>query len=104
MTRPHLLIRFCSVLILVCSVHTVSGQARKEKMMIIAHRGGVVDEEHSENSLKALEEAIQRGYTHVEVDARVTKDGRVVAFHSNNMKDEAGVEANISDLTLQELR
>jgi glycerophosphoryl diester phosphodiesterase len=73
-------------------------------MMVIAHRGGVVDKEHSENSLKALEEAVRRGYTHVEVDARVTKDGRVVAFHSNNMKDEAGIDANISDLTLREVQ
>jgi glycerophosphoryl diester phosphodiesterase len=73
-------------------------------MMIIAHRGGVVDKEHSENSLKAMEEAIRRGYTHVEVDARVTKDGRVVAFHSDNMREEAGINANISGLTLEEVQ
>src|SRR5262245_19190449 len=30
--------------------------------------------------------------------------GRVVAFHSNNMKDEAGIDANITDLTLDEVR
>jgi len=43
---------------------------KKNPRMIIAHRGGVVDAERSENSLKALQEAILRGYTHVENDAR----------------------------------
>ena len=46
--------------------------ARIKKVLKIAHRGGVVDEQRSENSIKALNEAIQRGYTHVEIDARIT--------------------------------
>src|SRR5215813_5503607 len=102
--KRRLLVGFSSVLVFLCADHAGSGQVRMEKMIIIAHRGGVVDSEHSENGLKALEEAIRRGYTHVEVDARVTKDGRVVAFHSNNMKDETGIDANISDLTLAEVQ
>src|SRR5262245_61187340 len=102
--RRMLLVGFSTVLLFLCAVDGGRGQVRKEKMMIIAHRGGVVDKERSENSLKALEEAIRRGYTHVEVDARVTKDGQVVAFHENNMKDEAGIDSNISDLTLEEVK
>ncbi len=75
-----------------------------KKIILIAHRGGVVDKDHSENSLKAMEEAIRRGYTHVEVDARCTKDGKVVCFHENNMKSEAGIDARVSDLTLDEIK
>jgi glycerophosphoryl diester phosphodiesterase len=74
------------------------------RIMLIAHRGGVVDKEHSENSLKAMEEAIRRGYTHVEVDARCTRDGKVVCFHENNMKSEAGIDARVSELTLAEVK
>ena len=66
--------------------------------MIIAHRGGVVDEQHSENSFKALEEAIGRGYTHVEIDARITGDGHVVCFHDDELDKEAGIEGKISEL------
>ena len=69
-----------------------------ERPILIAHRGGVVDEERSENSLKALEEAIRRGYSHVEVDARVTADGHVVCFHSDALMDEAGVDGRISEM------
>ena len=42
-------------------------------LTLIAHRGGVVDQERSENSYRALEEAILRGYTHVEIDACFTR-------------------------------
>ena len=81
-----------------------SAFAQTKKIMVIAHRGGVVDESHSENSLSSMEEAIHRGYTHVEVDVRLTKDGRVVCFHSDNMKAQTGVDRNISDLTLAEIK
>jgi glycerophosphoryl diester phosphodiesterase len=85
-------------------VCAVSAFAQTNKIMVIAHRGGVVDESHSENSLSSMEEAIRRGYTHVEVDVRLTKDGHVVCFHSDNMKAQTGVDRNISDLTLAEVK
>ena len=72
--------------------------------IIIAHRGGVVDAKHSENSLSGLEEAIRRGYTHVEVDARCTADGFVVCFHNDSLEDEAGVAGRVSQMPLAELR
>ena len=59
--------------------------------ILIAHRGGVVDEERSQNSFKALEEAIRRGYSHVEIDARITADGHVVCFHNDELMEEAGI-------------
>jgi hypothetical protein len=77
---------------------------QQKKIMVIAHRGGVVDKAHGENSLGAVDEAVRRGYTHVEVDARLTKDGQLVSFHNDNMKSETGVDANISDLTLAEIK
>lgn len=67
---------------------------------LIAHRGGVVDEGRSENSFAALEEAIRRGYTHVEVDARVTADGHVVCFHNDTLGEEAGIDGRISEMPL----
>ncbi len=72
--------------------------------ILVAHRGGVVDENTSENSIKGLEEAIKRGYTHIEIDARVSKDGHVICFHDENLKRETGIDKNISDLTLEEIK
>ncbi len=79
-------------------------QRKKTEFQLIAHRGGVVDDTLSENSLKGLEEAIHRGYTHVEVDVRITKDGHAVCFHDDNLMREVGVDKKISDLTLAELK
>ena len=73
------------------------------KIKIIAHRGGVVDEHRSENSFSALEEAINRGYTHVEIDARITADGHAVCFHNDDLQEEAGVDGRISDMTLDQV-
>jgi len=66
--------------------------------ILIAHRGGVVDAHRSENSFKALEEAIRRGYTHVEIDARITADGHAVCFHNDDLMEEAGIPGKISEL------
>ena len=70
-----------------------------DPMLLIAHRGGVVDAQRSENSFEALEEAIRRAYTHVEVDARITADGHVVCFHEDELMEEAGINGKISALT-----
>lgn len=75
-----------------------------DKFLVIAHRGGVVNDTLSENSMKGLEEAIRRGYTHIEIDANVTKDGHVVCFHDNNLLRETGIDKNITDLTLAEIK
>ncbi|MBT3606230.1 MAG: glycerophosphodiester phosphodiesterase family protein [Candidatus Latescibacteria bacterium] len=73
------------------------------KIKIIAHRGGVVDPHRSENSFAALEEAIRRGYTHVEIDARITGDGHVVCFHNDELLEEAGIQGKISKMPLREV-
>ncbi len=77
---------------------------KSEQFFLIAHRGGVVNDTLSENSIKGLEEAIRRGYTHVEVDARVTLDGHVVCFHDENLLRETGIDKKISELPLSELK
>ena len=75
----------------------------KKGIVLVAHRGGVVNDTVSQHSIPALEEAINRGYSHVEVDLRCTKDGRVVCFHDNNLWRTWWIYKKISDLTLAEL-
>ncbi len=105
MTKFKLLIRRALLMLLLSSI--VIGCVKKpakRNFLLIAHRGGVVDSTLSENSLKSLEEAINRKYTHVEVDVRVTRDGHAVCFHDKNLIREAGIDMDISELTLNELR
>jgi len=76
-----------------------------DDFIVVAHRCGVVNDELTENSLAALDEAIARGYTHVEVDLRITKDGHVVCLHDANLKRTKGVDKEMDAIsTSQEPR
>lgn len=89
---------------LVCFLVTAFSAAaeRPEDLLLIAHRG-VVTDSISENSLAALEESIRRGYTHMEVDIRATKDGHAVCLHDSSLKRTTGIEKRIHEVTLSEL-
>lgn len=95
-----LIVFLVGVVVLCCG----SSPIKSERFLLIAHRGGVVDDTLSENSLRGLEEAIRRGYTHVEVDTRITLDGHLVCFHDDNLLRETGVNKRIAELTLDELK
>lgn len=81
----------------------LASQAREAGLLVIAHRGGVVDDARPEDSVPALEAAIRRGYTHVEVDLRATKDGHAVCLHDRSLKRTTGVDVNIDEVTLAQL-
>ena len=68
--------------------------------LVVAHRGawGAAPQ----NSLAALETAIELGCDMVELDVRVTRDRRLVVIH--DARAGAGVGALVSTLTLAELR
>jgi len=70
----------------------------------IAHRGGVVDAQHRENSLGSLQEAIERGYWMIELDIRRSKDGELVVQHDKDLRRLYDVKENVADLTWDELR
>lgn len=70
---------------------------------LIAHRGGVVDDQHPENSPSSLEAAIARGYWMVEVDIRRTKDGEPVLQHDDNFQRFDGDSRKVEDMTWSEV-
>ena len=49
----------------------------------IAHRGLYNRLDTPENSMKAFENAILKGYA-IELDINMTKDGHLVVFHDSN--------------------
>ncbi|WP_164489138.1 glycerophosphodiester phosphodiesterase family protein [Ruminococcus sp. Marseille-P6503] len=67
----------------------------------IAHRGL-----HScgapENSLKAFENAVNKGVA-AELDVRLTKDGRIAVFHDRNLRRMCSVDAELSEFTYEQL-
>jgi hypothetical protein len=97
----HRIVPLFTAVLLVASGSAVA--ERPADLILVAHRG-IVTETLTENSLPSLEETIRRGYTHVEVDIRCTKDGQAVCLHDSSLKRTTGIDARIHEVTLTELR
>ncbi len=74
------------------------------QVQLIAHRGGVVDAQHAEDSLASLLEAIQQGYWMVEVDVQATRDGELVVHHDENLMRMYGVRQRVAELEWKDMR
>ena len=68
---------------------------------ITAHRGA--SSAYPENTMAAFKGAFEQGADWVELDVRLTKDGRVVAMHDSNAKRTTGVDRLIKDMTYEEI-
>lgn len=66
-----------------------------------AHRGGSLEGE--ENTLPAFEHAVRLGYSHVELDVHLTRDGAVVIHHDPSLARMFGVDRAVADLDLADL-
>lgn len=70
--------------------------------LAIAHRGGSLEAE--ENTLPAFARAAALGYSHVETDVHLTRDGVVVIHHDPTLLRMTGDARAIADLTWREVR
>lgn len=71
--------------------------------MIIAHRGVHNNKDIPENSLTAFKKAIRKEYA-IEFDIEITKDSKLVIHHDDNLKRMTGVDKEVENLTLDEIR
>jgi len=69
---------------------------------LIAHRGGVVDDHHPENSASAAQEAIRRGYWMLEMDLQESKDGHLLVHH-DDFEKSFGVRKVPREMTWAEI-
>lgn len=70
---------------------------------LIAHRGGIVDGAHAENSPGSIEAAIARGYWMIEVDIRMTKDGEPILQHDPDFRRFYGEGRRVEEMTWTEI-
>ena len=72
----------------------------------LAHRGGALYGPNVglENTLTAFGRAVALGYTHLETDVHLTRDGRLVAFHDTRLNRVSDLAGRIRDLTWDEVR
>ncbi|MEW1955166.1 glycerophosphodiester phosphodiesterase [Terrabacter sp. NPDC080008] len=71
----------------------------------LAHRGGSLYPPNIglENTMTAFGNAIAMGYTHLETDVHVTRDGRLVAFHDTVLDRVTDRRGHIRDLPWAEV-
>jgi glycerophosphoryl diester phosphodiesterase len=65
--------------------------------MIVGHRG--VPALHQENTLAGFRRAVSLGIPAVELDVRLTKDGRLVVFHDSDVSRMTGRPGVVAQLT-----
>ena len=73
----------------------------EEGITVIAHRGGA--ELFSENTLTAFRKSVELGVDAIECDVQLSKDGQLVIVHDSNLNRVAGIDKNVSDLTMDEI-
>jgi len=73
-----------------------------KRVILAAHRG---DKFHCpENTMPAFCAAIEAGVDMIETDVRMTKDGELILIHDRSALRTAGVDVNVDELTLEELK
>ncbi|MFB4279654.1 glycerophosphodiester phosphodiesterase family protein [Nonomuraea sp. MTCD27] len=71
-------------------------------LMIVAHRGQWRDA--PENSLAAIQAAVEDGAEIVEIDVRPTRDGHLVLMHDETVNRTTNGTGRVADLTLAQIR
>lgn len=76
------------------------------RVRAFAHRGGAYHPEIEglENTIAAFRHAVALGYTHLETDVHVTRDGVLLAFHDSVLDRVTDRMGAVADLTLAEVR
>ena len=73
----------------------------KFKNLYYAHRG-LHNDERAENSMSAFRAAVDGGFG-IELDIRLSKDGKLVVFHDDTLDRVCGREGKVIDFTADEL-
>jgi glycerophosphoryl diester phosphodiesterase len=69
--------------------------------LVVGHRG--VQVLHQENTLAGFRRAVTLGLDAIELDVRLTRDGRAIVFHDANAERMTGVRRAIADMTWDEV-
>lgn len=84
-------------------------RTKREGELMKAYRGvnfahrGLHGEGRAENSLSAFSAAVEAGFG-IELDVRLSKDGKLVVFHDDTLTRVVGIDKRVDSLTLDELK
>ncbi|MCT4620655.1 MAG: glycerophosphodiester phosphodiesterase [Marinisporobacter sp.] len=72
------------------------------EVKVTAHRGS--SKNAPGNTLAAIDVAIKHGADYAEIDVQETKDGKIVLLHDKSLERTTGVDKNIWEVTLDEIK
>lgn len=81
---------------------TFKGYLELKKIKVTGHRGAGILE--PENTIRAIRKGIELGVDMVEIDVRITKDGKAAVIHDVTLDRTTNGRGKVSDFTLAELR
>ena len=81
---------------------SIDSRSHGEGPALVAHRGDA--QHYPENTLLALEMAVEAGAHYLECDIQLTKDAVPVLLHDDNLLRTAGLDKSVFDLEFSELR
>lgn len=99
---------FCAWMLCSFSLSAFSQQSirplpkSKNKFIVIAHRGSHLIK--PENTIAAIEEAIDLGADYVEIDLRTTRDGQLVLLHNETVDRTTNGKGRIQDLDFEDVK
>src|SRR5262245_36258077 len=95
-----------TILLLAISISSgVAADVKKsvqKPIVVIAHRGA--HEEFPENTLESFKRAIELGVDYVEVDVRLTKDGKLVLMHDSSVDRMTDGHGKVDQMTFDAIR
>ena len=86
---------------LICAAPVKNPKINEYKGKYFAHRG-LHGEGRAENSMSAFKAAIEGGYG-IELDIRLSSDGKLVVFHDDTLDRVCAREGRVIDFTAEEL-
>ncbi len=99
-----LILVILAVLYVLMIMPRATDQPDMSKILVdYAHRGLFDNKTVPENSLGAFRRAVECGVG-IELDVQLTADGQVVVFHDYTLTRVCGVDAKLSEMTLEDLR
>jgi len=103
-SRRQLVTGLCvaGVVAAIVGIVSLQGVLPESDTAITAHRGASAGA--PENTLAAVELAIEEGSDWVEIDVQETADGRVVVIHDRDLRRVGGVDVWVADATYEQLQ
>ncbi|MDO5664326.1 MAG: glycerophosphodiester phosphodiesterase family protein [Bacteroidia bacterium] len=98
-----LTLQTCMIAVFIAILVSCHTNGKINSIKLIAHRGGVIENDSPENSKEALLKAVERGYWAVELDTRMTKDSVLITHHDKDFNRYFNLNHQVSEMTWLEI-